>query len=490
VAAGAADIIAYRAITPALLRKGKKIRLWVYSNAVLEANTLKFRLSASATCATAITNGDLPFPALEANEWTLVELPYKETDLGTVVSIGIFKVAKTGTVYIDGLESLPAGSEIPLGNEFERINGLELYGDPEVPWVIRTKSVGWIANGVFNPIPVREYAQIEGIANGQGHTVQKVYLYWSFGQGLQEWYRANLDDVGPNLDEGLPEQRQGYITSMIGYPGRIIANYDASNDGYSSILSRKGSGWHEDYRSDTLGRRIRFLYHQVVSGNAADRLWFCEGDDILWLPMAGNTVNELTDTTYRFTHEGYIQTGIIGNDEQRLFSSVKLGLENVTSTRCIHWDYRLDDATAWTPMSTAFDTGPVQELDLYVTGKRLELRFRPQTNTNTASPRITSIFVSTTEQPTPRYAYSMNFVYRDNGRDMLGNSENYTRAETIITQLDTWAANKTPLVMHSESDIFDNKTVFIEPLPIGPVAHEQAEQQEKQQGTLTVIEPS
>jgi hypothetical protein len=83
----------------------------------------------------------------------------------------------------------------------------------------------------------------------------------------------------------------------------------------------------------------------------------------------------------------------------------------------------------------------------------------------------------------------MTFVYQDNGQDLLNRAENYSRAETLITQLDTWAASKTPLTMHSISETYDNKTVILDPTPIGPVANVTAEQQEKQSGTLTASEP-
>lgn len=487
----APTILAYRTFTPFSLTSQKKIRLWIHTTVALTAGQLKLRLSAATDASTSVQ--DLDFPELSANEWTSVVLPFKDTagaGAGYIQSIGFIK--NFGSValslFVDGLETLPDGAEVQLGNDTERITGLELYGDPEVPWVFRSGSVGSIENGAFNPVPLREYSQVENIHNGVGHLVHDVYLYFSFLQGLEEYYRSNLDDVGPNKEEGLPQERQGYITSMLGYPDRFLINYDAGYGGYSSIMTHKG-GWHEDYRCDALGKRIRSIFLQVIPGDMADRLWFSEGEDIAYLPMPGNTVNELTDSTYRFTHEGAVVTGQIGDDTQRIFSSVKLGLENVSAARCIEWDYKIDGATSWTPMTTPFTSGPVQTLNLNKTGKFLELRFRPQTNSNTSTPRITSIFVATTAQPDTRYAYSMTFVYQDNGRDLLGNAENYLRAETLIAQLDTWAANKTPLTMRSISETFDNKTVILDPTPIGPVANETAEQQEKQSGTLTASEP-
>jgi hypothetical protein len=497
VSSGPANPVAYfsvgnefaRQTNANVLAGQRQLRFWFKSaNATAEGDVKAF-LSISGTAASSIQ--DLPLPALVPNEWFQITLPYIDTAAGlnVVLALGLRVTAATGNYWIDGIESIPNGSEVPLGKPGDKVTGLELYGDPEVPWIFRAGSLGYIDNGTYTPVPLREYSQVENIHNGAGHLVHDVYLYFSFLQGLEEYYRSNLDDVGPNKDEGLPLERQGYVTSMVGYPDRFLYNYDAGTTGYSSIMTRKGGGHHEDYRCDAAGKRIHAIFLQVIPGDMADRLWFSEGEDVAYLPMPGNTVNELTDGTYRFTHEGVLELAWIGDDQQRIFSYVKLGLENVSAARCIEWDYRLDEETAWTPSATPFTSGPVQTILLNKTGKRLKVRFRLQSNDNTETPRITSINVSTTVQPDTRYAYSMTFVYSDNGRDLLGNAEKYSRAEILIAQLDTWMTSKTPLTMRSISETFDNKTITLDPTPLRPVANETQEQQEKMSGTLTAVEP-
>jgi hypothetical protein len=486
----AAGVFAYRTFSSAIsLFFQKKIRMWVYADFTIDPGQIALRLSTATDLSTSIQ--DIAFPALVGGEWKQITLAFNDANvgLGAVKTMGFIK-AFTGALnfYVDGIESIPDGSEIPLGNDLERITGLELYGDPQTPWVLRSGSIGFIENGLYNTVPIREYSQVENIHNGVGHLVHDVYLYVSFLQGIEQYYRANLDDVGPNKDEGLPQDRQGYITSMVGYPDRFLFNVDAGALGTSSIMTRK-DGHHEEYRCDAIGKRIHEIFLQVIPGDMADRLWFSEGEDVGYLPMPGNTVNELTDPTYRFTHEGVLELAWIGDDQQRIFSSVKLGLENVSAARCIEWDYKLDEETTWTPTSTPFTTGPVQKLSLNKTGKRLKVRFRPQSNDNTETPRITSINIATTVQPDTHYTYSMNFAFDDNGRDLLGNIENYTRAETLIQQLDAWMTAKTPLTMHSISEIYDNKIVVLDPFATNPLAFVPNEQQEKQSATLIASEP-
>lgn len=492
VAAGAPTTtpVGYYTFSPAVsLRAQKRIRLWVYSNAELAAGALKFRISKDANCGTAIE--DVDFPIIETSTWTQVILKYKDNanNITGVQSVGIIKTAASGTIYVDGIETLPAESEVQLGNDQERITGLELYGDPEVPWVFRSGSVGSIENGTYQPIPLREYRQVESIHNGVAHVVHDVYLYWSFLHGVEQWYRNNLDDVGPNQDEGLPNNREGYITSMVGYPDRIFAAMDAGNAGYSSILVKKGSGWHEIYRCDTRGKRIRNLHLQIIPGNTADRLWFDEGEDIAYLRLPGNAVNELEDATYRYTHESVLETGWIGTDEKRHFTSIRVQVENATTTRKIEWDYKLDEDAAWTVMPTAFENPPVQVQSLGVTGYRMKLRFRIQSNSNAQTPRIRRIQVSTTLRPETRYTFTMAFVTSDNAVDGVGDLENYAAAATLISQLDTWMKNMTPLTMHSIWSPMDNRKVVLDPIPITPQAIVTNEGLEKLRCTLVAIEP-
>src|SRR5688572_12441614 len=440
VSSGPANPVAYFAPAATIdIRGHKAIRFWFKTNANRAAGTVKIFPSISATAASTIQ--DLSLPALVGNEWQQITLPFIDTaaGLGAVASIGVRVTDATGSYWIDGIETIPAGSEVQLGKPGEKITGIERYGDPEVPWIFRTSSAGSIEEGVFSPIPLRELALAENVNNGVGHTVHNVYLYFSFLHGLERFYRNNLDDVGPNRDEGLPDGRRGFITSMAGYIGRMFENYD-SPLGYSCIMeSASGTDHHEVFRSDTLEKRIRNLFIQVVPGNTADRLWFTEGDDIAWLPLPGNTLKEDTDFTFRNTHEAVLETGWMYGSEQdavKIFTSVKLFLENSTANRCVEWDYMKNDETTWTAMGTAFATAPVQEVAFNVAAKRIKLRFRIQSNDNTETPLIRAMFVSATTRPETRYTYTMSTLLEDSGIDIMGNEDTTARAATTLATLD------------------------------------------------------
>jgi hypothetical protein len=469
-----------------------QLRFWFKADANRAAGDVKIFPSISASAASTLQ--DLNLPALVANEWQQIVIPFNDTlaNMEVVASLGLRVTAATGNYWIDGIEIVQAGSEVPLGNVGEKITGLNTYGDPEVPWVFRAQSAGSVDNGVFNPIPLRELSTAENIHNGAGNVVHNVYLYFSFLHGLERFYRNNLDDVGPNRDEGLPDDRRGFITAMQGYIGRFFYNYDVL-EGYSAIMeSTSGTDHHEVYRCDTAGKRIRNLYIQVIPGDTADRLWFTEGDDIAWLPLPGNTLKEDTDDTFRHTHEAVLETGWIYGQEQdavKLFSSVKMLIENVTSNRKIEWDYKKDEDSTWTPVTTAFTSPSVQEIALNVSAKRVKFRFRLQTNDNTETPQIRQMFVSATTRPETRYTYTMNTSFDDAAINLEGEEDTTITAASILTQLDTWMEANTVLTLSSVFSPFHNKTVFLEPIVTQPLSIVFDESAEKLTGTLVMVEP-
>lgn len=483
---------AYRAFTQYSINAARQraIRFWVYVNDIITAGAFTIRFSQATDCSTTILT--VTVPPLPSGEWTQVTIPYADTTGGVdwMTSFG-FICTQNLTFWIDGIELVPSGETL-LGNKGEKITGVDVYGDPEVPWVFRTQSWGSVEDGVFNPIPVREIATAENINNGAGHTVHNVYLYVSFLHGLERFYRNNLDDVGPNRDEGLPDTRRGFITSMIGYVGRFFENYDVY-DGYSAIMeSASGTDHHETYRCDTAGKRIRNLFIQVVPGNTADRLWFTEGDDVAWLTLPGNTLKEDTDATFKNTHEAVLETGWITGSELdaiKLFSSVKLFLENTTSNRKIEWDYKKNDDTTWSNVSTAFSTPPVHEVTLNISARRIKLRFRLQTNDNTQTPIIRGMVVSATTRPETRYTYTARTMLEDKPINLLGQEDTATLAATTLSTLDSWMENNIILTMNSVFSPFDNKSVFLEPVVTQPISIVFDESTEKIEATLNLIEP-
>ena len=211
-------------------------------------------------------------PALTANEWSFVQCAISPNsnpnpDESTIVSVGITRSANLGAQNVDiaevmAIDICPRYVTIP-----EKIMALEAYGDTQSnPWVF-TESVPYEIQSDNSdlpiPVPLRELTGIRSETTGRAHTVNDVYLYFNLDQHLQRYYNRSLEDVGPNREEGLPSGRQGTPITLLTYPGRVFALIDAGDSGYSSVLVRKGSGWHEVYRAP-YGERLFHGCLQVV----------------------------------------------------------------------------------------------------------------------------------------------------------------------------------------------------------------------------------
>jgi len=389
--------------------------------------------------------------------------------------------------------NLTLGSNIKCGNDDEHITGIDRYGSPEIPWILKEGSIWSIDNDIAQAVPLREMMQVKSETNGRGHLVHGVYLYINLLHSLERFYRNNLDDVGPSQDFGLPSNRQGPISALVGYPGRFFASVDGGSSNYSSILTSTGSSdWHEIYRAPEVGKRIRNMAFEVVPG-LSDRLWFSQGMDMLWLYFPSNTLDPTRDSSYRFTHEGHLITSWTYLDLQdvpKLFKSVKVFGENYSgSTRVISCDYQTDgddESSAWTEISGTFNTVPIEEIDFAsnavtgaVTGRRIRLRFRFYTDDASESPRMKASIIEAIGRIGTKFQYSVNYRAKDEDIDLEGDEvTEFTTVQAVMTQLDSWANSATPLTMRCVYSPFDSKTVLLEPSTLQPYANVPDEQVE------------
>lgn len=500
-AAAATGIIGYEATATLNLLYYRTLSFWAKSSVVVTEGDLQMRLSAAADASTSIA--DFNFPDMAANVWTLVTRPItRAAAFRAVASIGVDMVTDLGAfdLFIDAVMVTPGkavGTYTQLPTAYGRVNGLEAYGDPEEPRVFMEGQAGHITNGVFTPLPLREMATARSRNNGAASTVHGVYLYFTYLQGLERYYRNNLDDIGPDRDEGLPDARRGPISDLEGYPGRIFASIGVDPTRFSSILDYNRQGWHEFYRAPEIGQSIDELHIQVIPGWTPDRLWFVQGQDLVWLPLPGNTLREDTDTAFTFTHEGTLESGWIYANMQELekfYNSLKLiTLDTSASAQVIEADYRTNETSAWSVLPGTFDAFR-EEIEFTstapptVTGRRLRTRLRLQTNDNTKTPKLKAAIVEAAVRVPVKYSYTFSYRAADENLDIEGDDDSYTRVETLISQLDTWANSSTVLTMRTMFSPYDNKEVLLDPTSLRPYSVIADDQQEAHVGQLTVIE--
>ena len=243
--------------------------------------------------------------------------------------------------------NLAFGNEIVCGNPRTRINGLAVYGEPLIPWVLKEDSIGSIQNGIYAEIPIGEMRSVRSELNGRAWLPYGVYLYFSLLDGVEKFYENRLDDCGPNRDEGFPSDRKGEITHMISFPGRIFAAIDAGEGGVSSIQCYNQIGWHEIYRSSSTGLRITRMFVQVIPGASA-RLWFSEGEEINWLPIS---LNPQTQNDHKYHASGELITAWVYGGYKEIKKFLKHNLVHRT------WSTSIRPSTCITARTTRTPAG-------------------------------------------------------------------------------------------------------------------------------------
>lgn len=365
---------------------------------------------------------------------------------------------------------------VPVGDRYILATGINVHVDyinAEAVWVGK-EDRPWIIPQTGNPFPfyLKEMETVRSEKNFVASLVQDVYMFFSLGNGVQRWYSTDLQSVGPNVGEGLPENMRGPVVAMLGLPSRYLQVVDAGSSGYSSILVRD-SGQFEIHRGPK-GQRIKAIHYQVIPGDTTlDRLWVAQGNEMIWLPFPSEGMRESEISDYPYVPEGAIEisrmhSGMI--DTQKLVKSFKLIADNLDGTSWVEGDYKVDGDTAWLPFPDIFNDGPIDEI-LFdtifgIAGKRLYFRLRFYTNDRTVCPDLEALVVGAVSIVEPKGIYAMPVRIADNDKNLLGKKDPVS-SEDKLELLALWAGpeNKSMLYMTSIESGYDKRMVF---LPASP----------------------
>lgn len=351
----------------------------------------------------------------------------------------------------------------------------------------RLHRIDTLNNDLLVPVLVTAMETLADESNGRAAAHSGVYLYFNMGPRLMRYFDGSLESVGPDLDDGLPYDKQGVISSVIPYAGDqvIYAVNAAERDPLftSAVYVRSGSGVHELYRAP-VGEPIHNLRIQVVPGMEADRLWIAVNTQLVWVPIPSYTRNPLKDldadlvSNYYYLHEGYLTAGRLTDGASgltKVFVSMVLVTENLrTSTTAPCWldiYYRVDDDTAWTKITTQITTSPVQEVSLgYVSCREFQYRIRAHSFGGIKyTPVIKSVYVKGLTIYPASYVYSVQGMLGDTLLDLEGRPHAHT-ASTEITLLDGWRNTGAPLTLTDLYTPWSSRTVMIQSLNYRPYA--------------------
>lgn len=403
---------------------------------------------------------------------------------------GFVSVSKSAVVNY--ASDLSFGTAVTFKDNYGKITGLEEYGDTsKYLWVFREGTIYAIVTDKADEIPLREIRALESSSNGIAHTIHNAYLYVNLGGGLEQYYNRQLSDVGTNRDEGLPEGRKGTVTDLLGYPGRLFEAIDAGTTGYSQIHGWNTTGWCEMYRAPK-GKRIGCIAFQAIPDVGLDRMWIQQGNDIVWLPFPSATLDPSKDPNYLYTHEiavesGWIMAGL--PDVFKLYNAFKLFAEQLEEdTVWVEVDYKKDQDDDWTPIDEVFEESPLSEYDLdpddSVIGKRLCYRIRSYTADATKTSVIKGTVVETISRIPIKHSLSLTYRLNEESANLLGENDNQGTPDDIQATLDEWAQNLTRVKVRCYKEIFDDKRVFLDAMPVSVTG----EHSENYSGKLTLIE--
>jgi len=467
------------------------------------------------------TTVNLDIPILEAGVLTFVKLAITPTAISTIdysaiQSIGLNVVTENGaqTVYIGyGVELLSHYLDYVIIPSDQKITGMRAYAGNQTdpynnPWVFTESAIYEIQtqnSDALVELPIGEIKELASENTGLAKTVNDVYLYFSLGvEKLERYYGRNLDDIGPDMDEGLPSNRRGKPRAMLSYPGRVFLAIDAGNNGYSSILAYKGSGWHEIWRAERAGQHCLSLYHQVIPGSVMGRLWTNAGAEAVWIPFTLNDDIPGGDTQIHmhYFHEGTLETPwIYGNmvDVIKQWNSLKVFFESDDADAYIEADYKTESVTTWPEISGAFDTEPSEELFFSVadppnlSARKIKLRFRFYGD-GKYTPVMTAMLIEAYGVAPVKYRWSFPCILSemiDQRRNLAEEEElilnNYTAVETAIAKLRTAVDNGYALTMTSRFSPYTSKTVMLSSAIGRPIEISQNDQEPVEKHLFNIV---
>jgi len=489
---------------------GYCLRLKVSANLTASVNIAEVRVFMSDL--------SIDLPDLAADTWTWVSLTMTPLtrpfpDDSVIKSVGLYLATDLGAQTITLKGAIEIAEPVPEYLALQtstKIKRLVQYGEERGnPWLITEDAVYEVQteNGdLIVQMPLSEIGQLASPLNGLAAATNDVYLYWNMSQRLERYYSGKLENIGPDLDEGLPDDRAGNIIGIISSPGTVYVALDGT---VGCVLQRKGSGWHELYRTpvfpilsgatEQVGA-IKAIYSQAIPGNN-NRLWIAEGNDFVSVPLAMSK----SDDYQEYTRDSHVITPWITMnflDVSKRYITLKLYTEDLSyaSGQYIRVYYQTEtgelDGT-WTVLSyasngsdsTLYVTSPFEEKNFSnVAGRRIRFRFELTTTNSTKRPKLKAWVLESVLSLDISSSYVLPIRLSDHATDLQNNPDETARIETIQAQIDAWCASPPSiLTMTSIYSPADNKSVVIQAMPLRPYKVQMGTVQENYEAWIAEI---
>ena len=229
---------------------------------------------------------------------------------------------------------------------------------------------------------------------GKGADRWRDSIYFPSGLGLYRYINganaAVLTVVGPDRDDGLPEDNRGTIMLTEGTHNELLVGVDAttaptitSSDsipfqwkvqqragsqcidketGSSSILGYNELGWETKWVADTEGRRIDAMHvsNAYSDVNENYRLWFGFNNDVYYMKLPVDIINPSRVSEFEYESSGTHETPWFNagqSEVDKLALKLKVEVQDSSSSETVQVQYATDYAETYLPLGTIESDG-------------------------------------------------------------------------------------------------------------------------------------
>jgi hypothetical protein len=292
---------------------------------------------------------------------------------------GIDNAGQLWVALVIGDETDDAQLPLPDGSVTDLFVARDASGEPIL---YAATKVGLFAHDAANQRFVETELTLPFHDNaGQGTTKWRDSVYMPAGNGIYK-YRIGANTavvtiMGPDRDDGLPSDKRGAITQLVGTHNELLALTNATTApgrldnfatgqspvidpdvGFSLILAWNEIGWQVLWLGGTSTKAID--YGHVSFAYSAYRLWWAHNERILHMPLQVDIINpnEVSNFTYAASSEHETPWFTAGQSEvDKLILRLLVETDDLSANETVALAYGLDFATSWTSLGTITTDG-------------------------------------------------------------------------------------------------------------------------------------
>jgi hypothetical protein len=377
--------------------------------------------------------------------------------------------------------------------------------------VIQDKGIWMVANDVPEKLSI-DMSFGTNNQTGRDACLYSPYLIFPYGTGIERLLDTLVEEIRPTQ----PKQWIGNFTGMCSIPGAIIVgrsggelrryhptSYSGTSSGqmvgYSHVMVYRGGSWHP-IAFVGLGENILSVDIQHVAGGEN---WMYVGTQYHLYAMRFPEEFDLWDDrafqqAYPwYEREGHLITGWFDCGNIRLnkwFEKMYLHGYGTLNRNSIKVYYQLDTnkdyddpelLSDWTYLGELAYTEYDKEINVRILGKRIRFLLAFIADNTGAGVGLAPYLDPGYYQPPYLDGYNVEYLARINDADTwtvptiiadqatnLINEQDTTTASSLLSTLDAWGRDVTPLTMRSTFAPYDNKRVILDRSSVQPTGYD------------------